>query len=53
MDVSTVPENMLTTSGLSILMHGVISIPDATSCNKNVHGKSNLILKKAQIKKIN
>ena len=26
--------NMQTTSGLSILMHGVISLPDATSCDK-------------------
>ena len=26
-------QNMLTTSGLSILMHGVLSLPDATSCD--------------------
>ena len=25
------PENLLTTSGLSILLHGVISLSDATS----------------------
>ena len=25
------PKNMYTTSGLSILLHGVISLPDATS----------------------
>ena len=25
--------NLLTTSGLSILLHGVISLPDATSCD--------------------
>ena len=31
MDVITFPENMLTTSGLSILLHGVISLPVATS----------------------
>ena len=31
MDVITFPENLLTTSGLSILMHGVISLPGATS----------------------
>ena len=28
MDVITFPENLLTTSGLSILLHGVISLPD-------------------------
>ena len=28
---------VLTTSGLSILLHGVISIPDATSCEKQVY----------------
>ena len=28
------PENLLTTSGLSILMHGLISLPDATSYDK-------------------
>ena len=26
--------NLLTTSGLSILLHGVISLPDTTSCDK-------------------
>ena len=26
--------NMLTTSGLSILMHGVLSLPDTMSCDK-------------------
>ena len=31
MDVITFPVNLLTTSGLSILLHGVISLPDATS----------------------
>ena len=30
MDVITFPVNLLTTSGLSILLHGVISLPDAT-----------------------
>ena len=34
MDVITFPENLLTTSGLSILLHGVISLPDATSYDK-------------------
>ena len=28
------PENLQTTSGLSILLHGVISLPDATSYDK-------------------
>ena len=31
-DVIMFPKNLLTTSGLSILLHGVIS--DATSCDK-------------------
>ena len=34
MDVITFPENLLTTSGLSILMHAVISLPDATPYDK-------------------
>ena len=35
MDVITFPENLLTTSGLSILLHGVISLPGATSCDND------------------
>ena len=31
MDVITFPENLFTTSGLSILLHGVISLPDGRS----------------------
>ena len=31
MDVKIFPENLLITSGLWILLHGVISLPDATS----------------------
>ena len=34
MDVITFPENLKTTSGLSVLLHSVISLPDATSCDK-------------------
>ena len=34
MDVITFPENLLTTCGLSILMHGVISLSEATSYHK-------------------
>ena len=34
MDVITFPENRSTTSGLQILLHGVISLPDATSYDK-------------------
>ena len=30
----TFPVSLLTTSGLSILLHGVISLPDATSYDK-------------------
>ena len=29
----TFPENLQTTSGLSILLDGVLSLPNATSCN--------------------
>ena len=34
MDVITFPDSLNTTSGLSILLHGVISLPDATSYDK-------------------
>ena len=34
MDIITFPVNLLTTHGLSILLHGVISLPDATSYDK-------------------
>ena len=34
MDVITYPENLQTTSGLSILLHSVISLSDATSYDK-------------------
>ena len=34
MDVITFPINLLTTSGLSILLHGVISLPEAMSYDK-------------------
>ena len=34
MDVITFPINLYTTSGLSILLHVVISLPDATSYDK-------------------
>ena len=34
MDVITFPVNLKTTSGLSILLHGVILLPDATSYDK-------------------
>ena len=37
MDVIMFPENLLTTSGLLILLHGIISLPDATLCDKNLH----------------
>ena len=35
MDVIKFPENLLTTSGLSILLHVVLSLPDATSYDKH------------------
>ena len=34
MDVITFPVNLKTTSGLSILLHGVILLPGATSYDK-------------------
>ena len=30
-------QNLLTTSGLSILKHGIISTPDVTLCDKNTY----------------
>ena len=36
MDVLTFPENLLTTSGLLILMHDVLSLPDATPCDNKI-----------------
>ena len=35
-DVIPFPENLLTNSGLSILLHGVISLPDATLYDKPI-----------------
>ena len=34
MDVIAFPENLYTTSGVSILLHGVISLPDTTPYDK-------------------
>ena len=34
---SKFPKNLLTTSGLSILLYGVISLPDATSYDKKFY----------------
>ena len=34
MDVITFPVNLYTTSGLSILLNGIISLPNATSYDK-------------------
>ena len=36
MDVITFHENLQTTGGLSILLHVVISLPDAMSYDKNM-----------------
>ena len=33
-DIRTFPKNLSTTTGLSILLHGVILLPDATSYDK-------------------
>ena len=40
MDVITFPVNLLTTGGLSILLHGVISLSDATSYDKHKYMKA-------------
>ena len=37
MAVLTFPVNLKTTSGLSILLYGVISLPDTTSCDKTFY----------------
>ena len=37
MDVLAFPENLKTTSALSILLHGVISLPDVTSYDKKLY----------------
>ena len=34
MDFITFPKNLYATSGLSVLLHGFISLPDATSYDK-------------------
>ena len=34
------PVNLYTTNGLSILMHGIISLPDVTSYDKELYLKS-------------
>ena len=36
MDVITFPINLKTTSGLSVLLHGVISLSDAMSYDKTI-----------------
>ena len=36
MDVITFPKNLYTTSGLSILLHGVISLPEQTQYDNAV-----------------
>ena len=38
MDVITFPESLKITSRLSILLHGVISLPDTTSCDDIEYG---------------
>ena len=35
MDIIKSPENLSTTSSLLILLHGIISLPDAKSFDKN------------------
>ena len=52
MDVLTFPENLLTTSGSLILMHDVLSLPDATPCDniKLKFRKSEKIIKDLLLK---
>ena len=40
MDIITFPENLKTTSGLLILLHGVIALPEVTSCDHSIYQKS-------------
>ena len=41
----TISQNLLTTSGLSILVHGVISLPDAMSYDKyNILPSKNIFM---------
>ena len=51
MDVITFPVNLYTTSGLLILLHGVISLPDETSYD-NEHLTSKLHMNRATRKSI-
>ena len=46
MEVITFPENRQTTSGLQILLHGVISLPDMTSCYKHINSTFQIFSKK-------
>ena len=41
MDVITFPKHLKTTSGLLILLHGFISLPDATSYDKENNIRTN------------
>ena len=48
------PENLYTTSGLSILLHGVISLPDAMPYDKSMkwiimHSNAHAIIKQFTI----
>ena len=43
MEVITFPENLLTTSGSSILLHSLISFPDVPSYDKMVYLGDNCI----------
>ena len=44
MDIITLSTNLNTTSGLSIVLHGVISLPDLISCDKDyLHRDNNII----------
>ena len=42
-------ENLQTTSGLSILLHGIISLPDATSYDKVVYSTTYFLMEPVQM----
>ena len=43
MDVITSPENLLTTSDLSILLHGVISLSNVMSYDKKIYSSTSIL----------
>ena len=50
MDIITFPDNLSTTSGLSILLHDFISLPDVTSYDKYIYNDA--LLKDIRLKNV-